>query len=152
MKVMLTLNHVNLSTSQRASMRVPGFQAWEKINGQRQTSGPHARNRRDFNKAERKNTEVRLARFASGNVSCCLSIFKRQASSSPLAKEGLPLSAFRGFYSVTSFSLQGRVKLFQSCLTLCDPTDGSPPGSSVHGILQTRILEWFAQPSSRGTS
>ena len=147
MKLMLKLNHLNLSTSQRASMRVPGFQTWETINGQRQTSGPHARNRQDFNKAERKNTEVRLARFASVNVSCCLSIFKRQASLSPLAKEGLPLSAFRDFYSVTFFSLQGRVKLFQSCLTLCDPTDGSPPGSSVHGILQTRILEWFVQPS-----
>jgi len=32
----------------------------------------------------------------------------------------------------------------QSCLTLCDPTDCSPPGSSVHGILQARILEWVA--------
>ena len=32
----------------------------------------------------------------------------------------------------------------QSCLTLCDPTDGSPPGSPVPGILQARILEWVA--------
>ena len=32
----------------------------------------------------------------------------------------------------------------QSCPTLCDPVDCSPPGSSVHGILQTRILEWVA--------
>ena len=30
----------------------------------------------------------------------------------------------------------------QSCLTLCDPVDCSPPGSSVHGILQARVLEW----------
>ena len=30
----------------------------------------------------------------------------------------------------------------QSCPTLCDPMDGSPPGSSVHGLLQARILEW----------
>ena len=36
--------------------------------------------------------------------------------------------------------------------TLCDPTDCSPPGSSVHGILQARILEWVAMPSSRGSS
>ena len=36
-------------------------------------------------------------------------------------------------------------------LTLCDPMDSSPPGSSVHGILQTRILEWIAIPFSRGT-
>ena len=33
-------------------------------------------------------------------------------------------------------------KLLQSCPTLCNPTDYSPPGSSVHGILQSRILEW----------
>ena len=35
-------------------------------------------------------------------------------------------------------------KSLQSCLTLCDPIDGSPSGSSVHGILQARILEWVA--------
>jgi len=35
-------------------------------------------------------------------------------------------------------------KLFQSCSTLCDPTDGSPQGSSIPGILQARIPEWVA--------
>ena len=35
-------------------------------------------------------------------------------------------------------------KLLQSCPTLCDPIDGSPPGSPVPGILQARILEWAA--------
>ena len=35
-------------------------------------------------------------------------------------------------------------KSLQSCPTLCDPTDGSPPGSEVPGILQARILEWVA--------
>ena len=35
-------------------------------------------------------------------------------------------------------------KSLQSCLTLCDPRDGSPPGSLVPGILQARILEWVA--------
>ena len=39
-----------------------------------------------------------------------------------------------------------------SCLTLCVPMDCSPPGSSVHGILQARILEWVAIPFSRGSS
>ena len=38
------------------------------------------------------------------------------------------------------------------CLTLCDPMDCSPPGSSVHGILQARILGWVATPFSRGSS
>ena len=40
----------------------------------------------------------------------------------------------------------------QSCLTLCDPVDCSPPGSSVYGILQARILEWVAISFSRGSS
>ena len=39
-------------------------------------------------------------------------------------------------------------KSFHSCPTLCNPMDCSPPGSSVHGILQARILEWVARPSS----
>ena len=42
-----------------------------------------------------------------------------------------------------SYSL-ATAKSLQSCPTLCDPTDGSPPGSSVPGILQARILEWVA--------
>ena len=40
----------------------------------------------------------------------------------------------------------------QSCPTLCNPTDCSPPGSSVHGILQVGILEWIAIPFTRGSS
>ena len=39
----------------------------------------------------------------------------------------------------------------QSCPTLCDPMDCSPPGSSVHGILQERILEWVTMPFSWGS-
>ena len=35
-------------------------------------------------------------------------------------------------------------KSLQSCPTLCDPIDGSPPGSSIHGIFQARVLEWGA--------
>ena len=37
-----------------------------------------------------------------------------------------------------------RAKSLQLCLTLCDPMDCSPPGSSVHGVLQVRILKWVA--------
>ena len=44
------------------------------------------------------------------------------------------------------------VKLLQSCSTLRDPMDCSLPGSSVHGILQARILELVAMPYSRGSS
>ena len=43
-------------------------------------------------------------------------------------------------------------KSLQSCLILCNPMDRSPPGSSVHRILQARILEWVAMPPSRGSS
>ena len=41
-------------------------------------------------------------------------------------------------------------KLYQSCPTLCNPINCRPPGSSVHGILQARILEWVTTPSPRG--
>ena len=42
--------------------------------------------------------------------------------------------------------------VIQLCLTLCDPMNCSLPGSSVHGILQTRILEWVVMPFSGGSS
>ena len=44
-----------------------------------------------------------------------------------------------------------RAKSLQSCPTLCNPMDCSPPGSCIHGILQVRILEWVAIPFSRGS-
>ena len=43
-------------------------------------------------------------------------------------------------------------KSLQLCLTFCHPVDCSPPSSSVQGVLQARILEWVAMPSSRGSS
>ena len=42
-------------------------------------------------------------------------------------------------------------KSFQSCPTLSDPTDASPPGSSIHGIFQARVLEWGAVPGKAST-
>ena len=42
-----------------------------------------------------------------------------------------------------------RAQWLSHVLTLCDPMDCCAPGSSAHGILQTRILEWVAMPSSR---
>ena len=44
-----------------------------------------------------------------------------------------------------------KVKVAKLCLTLCDPMDYRLPGSSVHGILQARILEWVAITFSRGS-
>ena len=50
----------------------------------------------------------------------------------------------------TYYSVKVKVLIAQSCLTLCDPLDCRLPGSSVHAILQARILEWVAIPFSRG--
>ena len=44
----------------------------------------------------------------------------------------------------TKYSAAAAAKSLQSCLTLCDPIDGSPPGSPIPGILQARTLEWVA--------
>ena len=57
-----------------------------------------------------------------------------------------------GQKSLVGYSLCICAKLLQLCLTLCDLTDCSPPGSSVHGILQARILGWVAVFFSRGSS
>ena len=46
--------------------------------------------------------------------------------------------------SLQYLELVAAAKSLQSCPTLCDPRDGSPPGSPVPGILQARILEWVA--------
>ena len=46
------------------------------------------------------------------------------------------------------FAAAAAAKSLQSCLTLCDPIDGSPPGPAVLGILQARTLEWVAISSS----
>ena len=56
-----------------------------------------------------------------------------------------PLSGLRDLNCITCSVTELR-------LTLCDPMDYSLPGSSIHGILQARILEWVALPSSRGSS
>ena len=45
---------------------------------------------------------------------------------------------------VKKYLAAAAAKSLQSCLTLCDPTDGSPPGYPVPGILQARTLEWIA--------
>ena len=56
-------------------------------------------------------------------------------------------------HSIDSLGWCGRkMVVAQLCLTVCDPMDCSPPGSSVHGILQVRILEWVAILFSRGSS
>ena len=63
--------------------------------------------------------------------------------------------SFRLFFGEPKLKLHMcvvEVWVTQSCPTLCDPMDYSLPGSSVHGILQARILQWVAMPFSRGSS
>ena len=50
--------------------------------------------------------------------------------------------------SIVTAAAAAAAKSRQSCLTLCDPIDGSPPGSPVPGILQARTLEWVAMSFS----
>ena len=47
-------------------------------------------------------------------------------------------------YIIRAAAAAAAAKSLQSCLTLCDPRDGSPPGSPIPGILQARTLEWVA--------
>ena len=56
----------------------------------------------------------------------------------------LPLRNISWLPSVSQQSVAAAAKSLHLCPTLCDPTDGSPPGSTVPGILQTRTLEWVA--------
>ena len=76
-----------------------------------------------------------------------------QATVYGVAKSWTRLSDFHFLSDVSSAWLSCmHAKLLQLYLTLLDPIDCSLPGFSVHGILQARILEWFAMPSSRGSS
>ena len=57
---------------------------------------------------------------------------------------------FHSQRSLAGYNLYVHDRLLQSCLTLCDTMDLSPPGYSVHRMLKARILEWVAMPSSKG--
>ena len=57
----------------------------------------------------------------------------------------MPLSVdYLEVAKLSIFAAAAAAKLLQSCPTLCDPIDGSQPGSSIPGILQARTLEWVA--------
>ena len=69
---------------------------------------------------------------------------------SPAEATSWPMSGFRFRTEVvnlgtdTAAAAAAAAKSLQSCPTLCDPIDGSPPGSTIPGILQARTLEWSA--------
>ena len=79
----------------------------------------------------------------------------------PEVEDSWPRAAQSLLSSFFPFFLPHRASCVHACLytqslqsfsTLCDPMDHSPPGSSVHGIFQARILEWVIMSSSRGSS
>ena len=63
-----------------------------------------------------------------------------------------PSPYIHSLFSMSMPRLKLKVLVTPSCPILCNPMDCSPPGSSVHGIFQARILEWVAIPFSRGSS
>jgi len=91
---------------------------------------------------------VSLTIFMS-NISTCFSFFFFFFIL-PISSHIFTSNIFVHFLETISYCV--KVKVTQLCLTLCDPMDCSPPGSSIHGILQARILEWVAIPFSRGSS
>ena len=68
-----------------------------------------------------------------------------------LGDEHFPFEEGKSNKKTSSLNIVGGL-VAQLCLTLSDPTNCSLSGSSVHGILQARILEWVAVPVSRGSS
>ena len=70
-----------------------------------------------------------------------------------MVRKRIPFHFFQnilGHNELLKYKWKVKVLVAQLCLTLCDPMDCSPPGSSVHGIFHTRILEWVAISFSRG--
>ena len=65
---------------------------------------------------------------------------------------GLSITAKNIVMQAPIAQLKSESEVSQSCLTLCDPIDSSLPGSSLHGILQAKVLEWVAISFSRGSS
>ena len=77
-----------------------------------------------------------------------------QVGSLPLASPEKPNMSNTCYQKSINFSLfiSATVLVSQPCLTLCDPMDCIPPDSSVHGILQAKIVGCVAMPSSKGSS
>ena len=83
--------------------------------------------------------------LTQGSNPCQLHLLQREADSLPLVPPGTThLKVHWLHVTISAYSDVAAAKSLQSCLTLCDPIDGSPPGSPIPGILQARTLEWVA--------
>ena len=85
-------------------------------------------------------------------VSCDVKALLREAADRDSRGVHLLCSAHPEIEFHIYVNIYMKVKVAQSCLTLCNPMDCSPPGSSDNGILQARILEWVAISFSRESS
>ena len=87
-----------------------------------------------------------------GRILECLAFRFSRGSSQPRDQTQISLIAGGFFYQLSHKGRSKESEVAQSCLTLCDPMVCSLPGSSVHGILQARVLEWVAISFSGGSS
>ena len=88
------------------------------------------------------------SRFGKSSAIIAVNVLSVPFSFSSSRKEILWVLFF--FFFIVSHKSHVCAELLQSCPTLCNHMDDSPPGSSVHGILQARVLEWVAMASSMG--
>ena len=105
---------------------------------------------------------VTLSAFSSSQLntfSLSLQFTKSSRNHRNQTDRAKSLPTGRQFYKIRTrgspegaLTRKGNVLVTQSCPSLCNPTDCSPPGSSIHGTLQARILEWVAISFSRGAS
>ena len=90
----------------------------------------------------------------SGNIRESLRLEEQSCSLHKPQQQCLTLTMKPGCSTLLKEYMKVKVEMLvtQSCLILCDPTDCSPLGSFVHGVLYERILEWVAIPFSRESS
>ena len=92
-----------------------------------------------------------------GGLACCNSWGHKESDTTeqlnwpPCHWQPFPTLQVFGLF-LPLLKVKVKVLVAQSCPSLCDPMDCSPPGSSVHGVLQVSILEWAAISFSRGSS
>ena len=103
---------------------------------------------------EIESTQPSILFFGFYSVGLKMVVLLRTDKKNPERKPSKFLMESQGGRAIclVSWVVCAAAKLLQSCPTVCDPVDCSLPGPSVRGILEARILEWFAMPSSRRSS
>ena len=97
-------------------------------------------------------TSTREKKEEAGKMAFCPKCSRQGFVIDPKGIPSSPIFSQLPKLAVNALQACVRAISLQPCPTLCDRKDCSPPGSSVHGILLARILEWVAMPSSRVSS